>query len=333
MTKNYTINTRNYTFLSTINEALNLKDNRNYLFDLSYLSVVNVIGDNAFNFLQGQLSCDIREITLKTMRPGALCNLKGRIMALLDVIYTNHYQFIIASDLIEETLLSLNKVALLSRVKLQAVNLYKIYGFYLNNSADLLPKGIELPTEQYSAKLIGTNYCYALGENLYLIICLQTDSDAIIQPFTEKQQFLGSLSWHHLQILNKQMQIYPNTRGLFLPHRLNLQLTPAISFDKGCYKGQEIIARTHYRAKLKHRLDLFKIKSLLPIAAGQKLFDSLRQQEIGEIIDYCPLAESNDYLLIASVLKDYPKDVIIEGQEDIICLELFEKAIYAKNLM
>jgi folate-binding protein YgfZ len=72
-------------------------------------------------------------------------------------------------------------------------------------------------------------------------------------------------------------RIYPETSGLFLPHDLNLQQLNAISFDKGCYTGQEIIARMHYRGKIKNHLYTTTIASDVAPCPGQDIF-YLKQQ-------------------------------------------------------
>ncbi|OGT54636.1 MAG: hypothetical protein A3F43_04260 [Gammaproteobacteria bacterium RIFCSPHIGHO2_12_FULL_42_10] len=66
--------------------------------------------------------------------------------------------------------------------------------------------------------------------------------------------------------------IYPETSGQFLPHELSLQKTDAISFNKGCYTGQEIIARIHYRAKLKKQLYQAHLATNVPQTRGAPLY-------------------------------------------------------------
>ncbi len=81
--------------------------------------------------------------------------------------------------------------------------------------------------------------------------------------------------------------IYPATSGLFLPHRLNYHVNGTISFDKGCFVGQEVIARMHYRGKLKHHLCLAEIdtpdESLTP---GLALLDANQQEKVN-VVDIC----------------------------------------------
>ena len=316
----YSINNRQLTFLSSLANEFNLAAGKNYLFDLAYLSSLRIAGEQAAEFLQGQVSCDVREVTASTIQRGAMCNLQGRILALFDVINWHGLQLILAKDLITATQHSLSKTAMLSRVKLEPTNAYQVFGFYLANQHDLLPTNITLPVADLS--LIGTeeNCCYKLSDQLYLILIKKEQALTLAQPFTLNHQIRGSLGWHQLQLRQKNIQIYPTTRGLFLPHRLDLHLTGHLSFDKGCYKGQEIVARTHYRAKLKHALELFTIATDEPFAAGKKLFAPPGTQEIGEIIDYCPMVENHN-LVAASILMEHPDRVLIESQINTVVLQ------------
>ena len=78
--------------------------------------------------------------------------------------------------------------------------------------------------------------------------------------------------WHLHRIKQQKFELYSATIGLFLPHDLNL-IDNWIDFAKGCYRGQEIIARMHYRAKSKYHLALIENKDLSALQPGEKLDD------------------------------------------------------------
>jgi folate-binding Fe-S cluster repair protein YgfZ len=92
---------------------------------------------------------------------------------------------------------------------------------------------------------------------------------------------------------------------------LGLHKTDFISFNKGCYKGQEIIARTHYKATIKHELKTDIIETSTPIFSGQKLFNKASGAEIGELIDYSILGNQR-YLIAVTLLKDHSGPVVFE---------------------
>ncbi|ARG97655.1 YgfZ/GcvT domain-containing protein [Legionella micdadei] len=318
----YFINNRPLSVFTSLASELNFERNKNYLFDLSYLGSLSVLGERAVEFLQGQVSCDVRKVTDKMIQQGAMCNLKGRVLALFDVVSWHGLQLILANDLLSTTQSSLNKAAMLSRVQLEQTTSYQIYGFYLANAHDLLPENITLPETRLSLGTTAEHCCYSLGNQLYIILVTREEAAAFALPFIDRQQIRGSLAWHQLQLRHKHIEIYPETRGLFLPHRIDLHLSGQLSFDKGCYKGQEIVARTHYRAKLKHGLALFVIETDESLIPGKKVFLPNSDTEIGELIDLCPLAERR-HLVAISILHEYPNEVLIESHSKTVVLKPF----------
>ena len=311
------INSRQLTAFSPLTSELVYAPQTNYLFDLSHLAGLHVIGDKAQEFLQGQLSCDLRDVTPQQMRQGALCNLKGRVLALADVInwFEHGFHLIVPADLLLETQTSLAKTAMFSRVSLHPATDYQLLGFYLQNSNDDIPFYCELPNAPYGVVYKDEYCCYCLDKDFYIFLLKTQQAQTLCEQFIKKSQWRGSLAWHALQLQQKRIEIYPQSRGMFLPHRLGLQLSGYLSFNKGCYKGQEIIARTHYRAKLKHEMKLFTIKTDEALQSGQKLFANDGNIDIGELVDYCPLGE-NTYLIAASVLFEHPTEIRIEGHKE-----------------
>lgn len=309
-----TVNTRSLTAFAPLAHEMNYESDKNYLFDLSYLTAIDVVGEKALEFLQGQLSCDVRKVTQTSMQQGALCNLKGRVLALLDLVkWSNQGVYLILPhDLMAETQANLAKTAIFSRVQLNPMVNYQLFGFYLQNQEDLIPFNIDLPENRHDVTYQDSYCCYSLGNHRYILLVESKYTEEISAPFKKHLQWRGSLAWHAIQLKQQQIEIYPKSRGLFLPHRLGLHLSGRLSFDKGCYKGQEIIARTHYRATLKHELKVFKIETKIMLQSGQALFAANSDVEIGELIDYCPLGD-NKFLVAASLLIEHPESARIEG--------------------
>jgi folate-binding protein YgfZ len=325
-TLSYQINTRQLTAFAPLAEELAYDSDKNYLFDLAYLAGIHVAGDRAQEFLQGQLSCNLLEVNEHQMRKGALCDLKGRILALLDVLNWSGYgfQLILPRDLLPSTKASLAKTAMFSRVQLKHESDYQLFGFHLQNKDDFVPFNLKLSNTPYQVVYQDKNslpsppshdgVCgYCLGSNYYIFLVDVGHAQALHDEFLKRSQLRGSLAWHALQLQQERVEIYPESRGMFLPHRLGLQLSGYLSFDKGCYKGQEIIARTHYRAKLKHELRIFKIKTDEALHSGQKIFNDAGEVEVGELVDFCPIGDVGEYLIAASVVFECPERVLFEG--------------------
>lgn len=294
MKKNYLCNSRNYFAHLSIEQELSFEQDKNYLFDLSYLEIINVESSNAMTFLQGQLSADIRQVNKNTIRRSTLCNLQGRIIALMDVVNFNGLKLITPADLSSVIKDDLKKPALFSRVNLREENTFKIFGLYVQNKHDL-PFGY-LPCD-YEAQDFDNKFIYNIGNNFYILLIGNDDED-LIKIFHANNQFRGSLAWHYLQLQNQNPEIYPESSGKFLPHRLNLHLKDYLSFNKGCYKGQEIIARMHFKSKTKYNLNLMRCSPDSTLHSAEKL--KIKDKEMGEIIDFCPLDENGNYLILSS---------------------------------
>lgn len=310
---NHPINGRTMTSFSPLENELTFEPDKNYLFDLSYLSMLQIQGENASMFLQGQLSCDVKEVDSNQYQHGALCNLKGRVLALVDVIHQEKegYQLILPEDLMLKTQTSLEKTAMLSRVTMLPQSQYQFFGLYLQNPSDILPVFFKYPMKEYEMITNPVYSHYFLGNGLYVLIVKKNAAEELWHEFKTHHQWRGSLAWHALTLQRKQVEIYPTTRGLFLPHRLDLHHLGYLNFNKGCYKGQEIIARTHYRATLKHQLRCFSVETNEALISGQRLFKTDSTIEVGELVDYCQLND-HQYLIAASVLFDCPLTVRIE---------------------
>ena len=303
------IDTREYNSFAALPNELNFNPEKNYLFDLSFMGCIDLIGEKAAEYLQGQLSCDVREVNSFHMRQGAMCNLKGRVLSLLDVIDWHGIHLLLPKDLIDATQTSLMKTAVFSHVKVETNNAFQLFGFYLQNPLDMIPFNANLPIERYAVATDESFFCYHLGKGYYIFLVKTSDESKLRVQFNN--QWRGSLAWHALQLHQHQVTIYPTSRGLFLPHRIDLHKSSYLSFNKGCYKGQEIIARMHYRSKPKHEIKLFTVQSDKPLEFGQQILDQ-NNMELGEVIDFCPIDEKT-YLVAASVLFDCPALLTLNG--------------------
>lgn len=111
-------------------------------------------------------------------------------------------------------------------------------------------------------------------------------------------------------IQNGIAEIYPETCGQFTPHEINYHQLNAVSFDKGCYIGQEIVARMHYLGKLKTALTLINLKCSTPPQRGEKMFYKTGELEelAGYLVDFAEKSR-DEYAVLASLYvkaKDQP---------------------------
>ena len=283
---------RNYTMVnSNISSELDFKLDGNYGFELQYLNIIQFTGKETKAFLQGQVTCNLDEVNLYQMRKAAQCDLKGRILCLMDILQgkeTGSYFCVLPEDLLKPTLLSLKQVALLSRIHMDFNTNWSVWGLWIQNPETFPQDLVSLPKSSLAVAVGDDYYCYAISENRYQLFINPVLAARLHNHFVEQHNLRGSLAWHSLQLQDHLFEIYPETRGLFLPHRVDLHKTNVISFNKGCYKGQEIIARMHYRGTIKHSLQE-KIEENTLFAVGQKQLDAITNQEVGQLIDYTPI--------------------------------------------
>lgn len=128
------------------------------------------------------------------------------------------------------------------------------------------------------------------------------------------------IAWQLAEINANIPTLYPETSALFLPHELNLPALNAVSFDKGCYTGQEIIARMHYRAKLKKSLHRVQIESHSMLSRGADIYyhQNERISIAGTLVDFCPM-EDQKYvgLVVAEAAKLTNKPLFLADNKEI----------------
>lgn len=232
----------------------------NMLLDTSAYGLLKISGPDAKKFLQGQLTIDLEKINAHEAQLAAHCTPQGRIICLFRLFYFEEaYFFWMPNEMISIASSGLQKYALFYKVKIE------------NASSTYYSAGGTAPIHVHSA-----HHLAVTGTNRYLHI---SDQPLICDT--------PSSIWRLADIHDKVPNIYPATSLQFLPHDINLHQLGAISFDKGCYTGQEIIARMHYRAKLKNHLYFAKMKNIQTALPGSDIYSTINQQKqvVGMLVD------------------------------------------------
>ena len=231
---------------------------RNYEF-------VTVTGPDAKAFLQGQVTCDVEKLSENNALAGAICNLKGRVIAdfllVLDgedcVLRTQ----IGMAGIIKNTL---TKYAIFSKVELSTETRFtKVLGVMTDEDEAFLAKNIEKLPEC-------SLYCHISAQAIFVRI---PGIDKRVEVWVHDEKRFedwgidhdsdAEESWNKKDILQGFIHISPQLSAEHTPQSLNYDLSGVIDFSKGCYTGQEIIARMYYRGSAKKRLSLLLSKSLI----------------------------------------------------------------------
>ena len=226
-----------------------------------FLHAILVRGDERLAFLQGQLSCDLINAE-GSIQLAAMCNPKGRIITLLHVICATETVYLIGrKTIIEPVTNHLKRFIFRSKVTIEQQHSVKIYlsaGLSKTDRSALLPGTIqELDTGRVCARL-------AKPDSLELVL----STSAIPSDNHLNTEAIWSRSLHTSGI----PEITPEQSEKYLPESLNLDLSGAISFDKGCYTGQEVIARMHYLGTAKKRLYKITTDEPVQIEPGMSVF-------------------------------------------------------------
>jgi folate-binding protein YgfZ len=252
---------------------------------LDKTSTIKVEGDDRVQFLQGQLTQDINLISQNKALYAGFCNPKGRVLAFM-LSYLNHESIHIQIDSsVQEFILQkLRMYILRSKVSLNLVNeTFTCIGFV--GSKALLAKKIQPPK----------NYLDIIQSDGIMIMRLGIDDDRyqLMGETSKINDFMklnfseySSMSlddWNNLNILDGIPEIYPTTQEAFIPQSLNMDLIEGINFKKGCYTGQEIVARTHYLGRVKRRMYRVFIKSQVDLNPGDQILNK-NGEEIGQLV-------------------------------------------------
>ncbi len=253
----------------------------NCLIDLSHLGLIKITGLDAAKLLQGQLTCDVSEVTPTSSRLAAHCNPKGRIISLFQLfLYQDHYYLQMPRTLIPIALTALKKYAVFFKVELTDASDELITIGYCGN---------QLP------QIMCDDHFVITQEGRYQILGDMDSMTLLWKKIAEHTEVSDAEHWQYLKISNYIPTIYPETSEKFLPHELNLPGLKAVSFNKGCYTGQEIIARMHYRGKLKTELKEHIIETDSTLIRGE-------DSAWGLIVDYCEI-NPNQYSVLSIIAK------------------------------
>ena len=263
--------------------------------ELDDLGVLRIAGADAARFLQGQLSNDLGRVSTERSALGGLHNPQGRTIALLRIVQLapNDLLAVLPRELAASVAGRLSKYVLRAKVKVsdesqswRVVGLIAcgLAGGAQRPSPEPADPGAPLASAPLEAYPLGTGEQRRLGESMVVCVGEQPVRWLLIAPAAEPQasatgasQAGGGLPhsvpvrrevWRQLDIIAGLPQVYGATSEEFVAQMLNLDVVGAIAFDKGCYTGQEVIARAHYRGRVKRRLQRFRSRGPLDLKPG-----------------------------------------------------------------
>ncbi|MBK8973783.1 MAG: folate-binding protein YgfZ [Hahellaceae bacterium] len=269
---------------------------------LKHQTLIQVDGVDAGKFLQGQVTCDVLALPVGESTLGACCNNKGRMLAIFQLLRTNESAYLLRMSraVAGELVGHLSKFKVFFKCTLQILDRSQVWGLWTGTDSHESPLNIDL--KQPDSAHLSRIHLTPDQEELWLTEP-SLQPDAWINANSPALTEMSEEAWQERQILLGIPALHADIIGEFIPQALNLENLQAISFTKGCYTGQEIVARTHYLGKLKKSMHLYRgaAEAAKVFAQSPKtLFTA--EGSFGQIVN--TLATSNDLWVLVIAEND-----------------------------
>lgn len=252
---------------------------------LAHEGILAVRGSDAGKFLQGQLTCNLNYLSQEQSSLGARCMVKGRMQSSFRIVPEgNGLLLAMARGLIDAQLADLKKYAVFSKATLTDESASWVRFGLEHAEQALLALGLDVPAEDGAT----------VREHGLIAIRVSPGRVELWVPAEQahnvQQQLAGTLregslnDWLLGQIRAGIGQVFEQTRELFIPQMINLQAVGGVSFKKGCYTGQEIVARMQYLGKLKRRQYRLALAVADAPAPGSQIFSPTHGSAVGEVV-------------------------------------------------
>ena len=265
------------------------------LIKLEHLSILEINGKGSFELLQGQITSDMEKVSEDHCVMGSICDIKGRVMSSFIAAKNekeNHSFFLVGeTKALEATQIILEKYKPFYDCSLKQKEDIKFYAI----DEDCLIRNFPESNLEISFQNYDSFFRLHYLEKKYHLVA-----------FTESEEFKGynisndKLPWELDEIINQNFEITSEVINKFTPHELGYHLNTRIDFEKGCYTGQEIVARMHYRAK--------KLPEILVRSTNKEVEDLTKvydkDNKVVGLILSCTKTDSNYHCLL-SMNKNY----------------------------
>ncbi len=304
----------------------------NWVCWLEHQAIYRVSGDDAGKFLHSQLSNDVERLALGEVRRAAYCSAKGRMLASL--IYWREQDDLLVqchASLADALIKRLSMFVLRAKVKFERVTDHVLLGFSGAASEALLSAHFaELPgLNQVCTNSTGTLMRLADSAAAPRYACLLTQELAqqLLPTFAQQLSLCQASRWELSDIQAGIAEVSAATQDHFVPQMINFELIGGVNFKKGCYPGQEVVARSQYLGKLKRRMFIAKTSAATSaeFTAGAAIYNAAEpEQACGELVALQIADAQNAYALLQIRLLDHEANQLRLGSAQGPALELLE---------
>jgi folate-binding protein YgfZ len=259
--------------------------------DLSHLGLIRARGPDVRTFLQGQLTNDIKQVTPAVAQLSSYCSPKGRMLASFWIFQRGEDLYLqLPADRLAAILKRLRMFVLRSQVTLEEAGDELVrFGLAGDCAADMLPS---VPTEEKSCLTVdGLTVIRLPGDRpRFEVLGPPPALAGLWAEAAGRAEQTGPDFWRLMDIRAGIPNVYEDTVEAFVPQMANLQIVGGVSFTKGCYTGQEVVARMQYLGKLKRRMYRGHIDCPELPLPGTEIYSAASDsgQGAGRVVDAAP---------------------------------------------
>ncbi|UTA46295.1 hypothetical protein L1F30_08870 [Simiduia sp. 21SJ11W-1] len=278
------------------------------LVDAQCLRVLDLTGPDCIKFLQGQITQDAQQLAQARGLFADHCNPKGRIVASFYALGlgAEHIRIILPASNADHFAAHLKKYLVFAKAELQqrddlvCIALMNLSAQALRSLAGELQAqaALGLPAEQGGVCQQDEQSAFAVTDSTLLLTLSEPNAQGLWQTLAPKMALGGQRYWAASAIAAGVAWVAAHNREHYTPHQINHQLINAISFRKGCYTGQEVVARMHYKATLKSHAYGFSLTNDQPIEPQAVIYAG--DEKAGTVINAAETG-ANQWLLLAEV--------------------------------
>lgn len=266
----------------------------NFHANLYRRGVLQLAGPDSRQFLQGQTTCDVNQLVERDALPGAYCTPQGRMVCDFRLIALNDTDCLLSMhrDICDNSAAVFGKYIVFSKARVcNASEDWEVFAAWGDSIAAALEDEFDEAGPMWTqVDEAGHRFeCH----------CPAQQAGALWQRLRQCTEEAGEAAWQLEEILAGLGHVEAETAGMFIPQMLNYQATGQISFSKGCYTGQEVVARLHYRGKVKRPMYLASAEAPAP-AAATALFKPDNEQSVGNVVNAVTVEDGCRLLVVCA---------------------------------
>lgn len=258
---------------------------------LTQFGLIRATGEDAAAFLHNLLSNDIQHLGRNHAERCGFCSPKGRLLAdFLIWRENNDYLLQLSADIQPAILKKLGMYVLRSKVKLTDASTDTVLFGIAGDGAEaaLKASGLEIPAAPFDVSHFADGSAIRLDGHRYQLALRPEAAARMWDQLAPLAKPVGATSWRWLEVAAGIPHITSFTQEEFVPQMANLELIGGVSFTKGCYPGQEVVARTKYLGKVKRRTYRAHVQGNCPRPGTDLFSPDLPDQSCGKVIEAAP---------------------------------------------